>query len=195
MFVSLPLRSAQGCKASLSQSKIATRFAKGSTLMDQRLCLWNPPGGKAPWTQICQSPFPRDRVQQSGRFGHAKTALACKLRRNGGSQKSFTRFFSKNRGSGEGRALSQAFACCTSEAVHSFSASNKVCAARKTYSNITFQQPEAGHFHPALFSICRERGYFPAFSSAFLSEAAMKLLKSGWARLGRLLNSGWYCTP
>ena len=47
--------------------------------------------------------------------------------------KSFTRFFSKNRGSGEGRALSQAPACRTSEAVHSFATDNE--ALRSTQKN------------------------------------------------------------
>src|SRR5699024_1791741 len=49
----------------------------------------------------------------------AKPALTPVFPTNWGSQKSFTRFFSKNRGSGEGRALSQAPAFRTPEAFHS----------------------------------------------------------------------------
>lgn len=32
------------------------------------------------------------------------------------------------------------------------------------------------------------------YSSVF-KEAAMNSLNTGWALFGRLLNSGWYCTP
>src|SRR5699024_4486514 len=67
-----------------------------------------------------------------------KTALALKSRRNVRKIKSFTRFFSKNRGNGRGRAPSQALTCRTSEAEHSFAIDNEACAAPKKYSKKTF---------------------------------------------------------
>ena len=69
-----------------------------------------------------------------------ESALALELRRNGGSLKSFTRFFPKNRGSGEGRALSQAPTSRTSETAHSFATDNEACAAPQKYSKNFFDK-------------------------------------------------------
>ena len=68
----------------------------------------------------------KDRIAET-----PNPALAFQFQRNVGRIKSFTRFFSKNRGSGEGRALSQAVTSRTSEAVHSCCTCNEACAAHK----------------------------------------------------------------
>ena len=75
----------------------------------------------------------KDRIAET-----QNPALAFQFQRNVGRIKSFTRFFSKNRGGGEGRALSQALICRTSEVDHSFATDNEACAAPKKCSKKTF---------------------------------------------------------
>ena len=55
MLVSLPLRSAQGCFASLSQSKIATRFAKSSPCMGPSFTPMDQ-DPRGPWTRCSTRP-------------------------------------------------------------------------------------------------------------------------------------------
>ena len=72
-----------------------------------------------------------------------ESALAWELRRNGRRIKSFTRFFSKNRGNGRGRAPSQVLSYRTSEADHSFATDHEACAALGKYSKKTFSTNRA----------------------------------------------------
>ena len=88
----------------------------------------------------------KDRIAET-----PNPALAFQFQRNVGRIKSFTRFFSKNRRSGEGRALSQAVTSRTSEAVHSCCTCNEACAAHKICLK---QTTAAGGIPPAAICGC-----------------------------------------
>ena len=76
--------------------------------------------------------------------GNVRIGAGVKVTKKRAKSKKFYSIFSKNRGSGEGRALSQVITFRTSEADHSFATDNEACAAPKKYSKKTFSTNDNG---------------------------------------------------